>query len=386
MFALSDGAAALTQREELFDDLEVPVDLVDVRVRAEVGAAVLDDVPRAEDAWPLLVRDSDDGVGLPVLQVDVVAGAVLLDEIVLEQERLVLASTDDVVDRIDLLHQHRGLHVFVAVEVRADAVAQVLRLADVEDGVVAVAHDVHTGLGGKVGDRFAGWSAPRLMLSPYLPILEYKARCEKETPTLPVAPSHARVRPRRRAVPVRGLGHLRRRAHDHPRRRRSVAARRAVRTARLRARQRRLSGLQRRAVPPRSRADDRDAAPLRREPTGRRGRLPHRAAGNRSAPRAHPHRPAHRHRRAPHRRPGGPARARSRADARRSRPARSGRASRSSSGSTRWRSPTATRSSRGARARAPIAGSERSSSRSRSTAERSPRASRISSSAPTARG
>jgi hypothetical protein len=78
--------------------------------------------------------DLDVGVALVVLEADVVARAVLLDEVHLQDQRFELGADHDPLDIGDALDELAGLVVVLGagVEVGAQAGAQVDRLADVD--------------------------------------------------------------------------------------------------------------------------------------------------------------------------------------------------------------------------------------------------------------
>ena len=111
-----------------------------------MGRAALD-----ADAGEGLVADDDLGIGLVVLEKDVVAGLMFLDEGVLEDKGLSFGAHDDILDTADLAHQKAGLRAgYVALEVATDAATQVLRLPDVDDR--ALLADVLVAAGG-FGER-----------------------------------------------------------------------------------------------------------------------------------------------------------------------------------------------------------------------------------------
>ena len=109
---------------------------------AVVLAGVLDG---GED---VVLGDGDEGVALVVLEVDVEVGVVLGDEVALEHERLVLGPDHEVVEVADDLH-HEGdlLAVVLERDVLAQAGAEVLGLAHVDDLVVRVLPEVAAGVG-----------------------------------------------------------------------------------------------------------------------------------------------------------------------------------------------------------------------------------------------
>ena len=98
---------------------------------------------REVDAREVLVhRDRDVRIGLVVAQPDVEARLVLLDEVLLGEQRLGLGLDEDeldVVDRVDHLVVPRRHRVG---EVAGDPLADRLRLADVDDLPARVAEQV----------------------------------------------------------------------------------------------------------------------------------------------------------------------------------------------------------------------------------------------------
>ena len=139
--------AAGAQREDLADGVERLAHGRRAVERPEVAAAVLDDAPRDQHARPRsLHRDLDADVALVVLQPDVVARLVLLDQVVLEDQRFLLVRRDQRLEVGEPADQEAHLAALVAAaEVAAHARAQALRLADVDDLPVRVLQQVHAG-------------------------------------------------------------------------------------------------------------------------------------------------------------------------------------------------------------------------------------------------
>ncbi len=115
-------------------------------VGAEVAGPVLADVADDLELGPGAVGvEAQDQVLLVVAKFDVEAGLVPLDEVVLEQHRLLVVGGDDRLDVAEELAQTGDeLACVVAVEVLAYAQTQTPSLAHIDDATLAVAHDVDT--------------------------------------------------------------------------------------------------------------------------------------------------------------------------------------------------------------------------------------------------
>ena len=138
-------AAARAQRQIALDEAQQRAHLADAHVRADIDRAVVHLDARHDDARMLLRRYLYICVALVHLEVDVEERLIELDEPVFEDERLDLrlcAHRRDVAYRLDeLVKPRRGVRV---AEVRRYALAQRLRLADVDNLAVLVAHQIDT--------------------------------------------------------------------------------------------------------------------------------------------------------------------------------------------------------------------------------------------------
>jgi len=121
------------------------------RVRAEVTGPVLPRLAHELEGGEVLPRvEAQAEVGLVVPEDDVVAGPVLLDEGVLEEEGLLLGAGDDEVQVADAGDEERHHRSGVGpLEIVADAVPEVFRLADVDDLPPVVLHEVDAGARGR---------------------------------------------------------------------------------------------------------------------------------------------------------------------------------------------------------------------------------------------
>ena len=148
--------AARTDREAAQEQVERLADRVGVCVRAEVAGALALASPHDHGPRVLLVEGhGEERVALVVAQPHVEPRSVLLDEAVLEHERL------DLVADLDPLDRHRGRHhlgrarvqVARVLEVVGEALAQARGLADVDDAPVLVLELVRPR---RLGDRAGG--------------------------------------------------------------------------------------------------------------------------------------------------------------------------------------------------------------------------------------
>ena len=116
-------------------------------VGAEVARAVRRRAPHDVELGPLVLRVEPDGeVVLVVAKLDVVAGPVGLDEVVLEDESFLLTARDDRLDVPQRLPEQRDEPARVAarvLEIAPHARPQALGFADVDDGPLLVLEEVH---------------------------------------------------------------------------------------------------------------------------------------------------------------------------------------------------------------------------------------------------
>ena len=153
--------------EEFVEHLYGLIDGAHARIRAKVASTVLEHAACRNYARPLLLkRYFDIWIGLVVLEANVEARLVALDERVLEEERLAHRirervvhfrdPVDDLADPVAL--QRPGLTLPVA----AHPAAEALRLADIDDLAAVVLHEVHAGPVGQVLEgRFELWGHAR---------------------------------------------------------------------------------------------------------------------------------------------------------------------------------------------------------------------------------
>ena len=152
------GILAVAQLEELLQVLKRVAHGSRVRIRAEELAR---HAPRAavvgEAREFLGAVQVEIGKALVVAQQDVVARPVLLDEVVLEDQRLGVGVDDRDLAAAHLAHHRRDLRrQLVGAKIARHAALEVLRLADVENLAIRIEHAVHAGPRRKRGDELAG--------------------------------------------------------------------------------------------------------------------------------------------------------------------------------------------------------------------------------------
>ncbi len=135
------GVAATAQRKDLAQHPQRLAHRPRRRERAEIARAVAHQLARDDEPRPAgRVFHLDADIALVVLEADVVARLVLLDQVVLEDERFLLVRGDERLEGRHPVDQEADLRALVAAaEIAADATAQALGLADVDDLVGAVA-------------------------------------------------------------------------------------------------------------------------------------------------------------------------------------------------------------------------------------------------------
>ena len=85
-----------TEGKEAVEQVKGFVDRASAGVGSKVACAISDDLAGREDPWPLILeRHFDVGVGFVILEQNVVARAVLLDQIHLKEQRLKLTLRHD---------------------------------------------------------------------------------------------------------------------------------------------------------------------------------------------------------------------------------------------------------------------------------------------------
>ena len=154
---LEERVLALADTKQLLKLTERATGRPCARERTEVAAApALRSAMEAQAREPVFGGDVDVGKALVVAKQDVVTGAVLLDQIVLEQERFRLRVRRRHFDRVRMGHQRAGLRfeLLGRPEIARDTPLQAACLSDIEDPSEPVEQAIHArivGQGSKEG-------------------------------------------------------------------------------------------------------------------------------------------------------------------------------------------------------------------------------------------
>jgi hypothetical protein len=129
------------------DEMNQPVGEVGREVGAVIGGPILSQAASDEDFGMSVLGELDIGITLIVAKEDIETGLVLLDQVVLKSERLLFVFDEDVIDILGFGDEGTGFGVSEVIdrEVAADAVAEDLGLAHVDDAGVAVLIKIDTG-------------------------------------------------------------------------------------------------------------------------------------------------------------------------------------------------------------------------------------------------
>jgi hypothetical protein len=144
LVAREDRQLAGAVRKQLLQEIERLVHGLRVREGSEVARRAVAERARAQDARKVLAeRDLHVGVGLVVLEADVVARLVLLDEARLEEVGLGDRARDRELDAFRALDHADVADVQAGAEVGTDPVPQDVGLAHIKDAAAAVLEQVN---------------------------------------------------------------------------------------------------------------------------------------------------------------------------------------------------------------------------------------------------
>ena len=99
-------------------------------------------------ARKILTAQDNPGIGLIVLEQNIIARLMCLDQRVFQKQSILLATNDNMADGADLLNEHTNLGGMILIfnEVRRHTLAQRLCLTDIDYLALTVQKLIHTGL------------------------------------------------------------------------------------------------------------------------------------------------------------------------------------------------------------------------------------------------
>ena len=121
--------------------VQKPFDLIGrshIWIGTEIETTILFDLARDDEARIALISNLDEGIGLVVLEHDIVLGLVFLDEVDLKKQGLNIGLSDDKLKIYNLRYQGFGLGIVTPSEIGPHPIAKILGLPHIDDGTVLV--------------------------------------------------------------------------------------------------------------------------------------------------------------------------------------------------------------------------------------------------------
>ena len=109
-----------------------------VWIGAEIEATILFDLARDDETRIALIGNLDEGIGLVVLEHDIVLRLVLLDEVDLKKQGLNIGLSDDKLKIHNLRYQRFRLGIVAPSKIGPHPIAKILGLPHIDDGSVLV--------------------------------------------------------------------------------------------------------------------------------------------------------------------------------------------------------------------------------------------------------
>lgn len=123
------------------DSIQESLDLIGrshIRIGTEIETAIFFDLARDDEARIALIGNLDEGIGLVVLEHDIVLGLVLLDEIDLKKQGLNIGLGDDKFKIHNLRYQRFRLGIVAPSKIGPHPIAEILGLPHIDDGTVLI--------------------------------------------------------------------------------------------------------------------------------------------------------------------------------------------------------------------------------------------------------
>ena len=109
-----------------------------IRIGTEIETAIFFDLARDDKTGITLIGNLDEGIGLIVLEHDIVLGLVLLDEVDLKKQGLNIGLGNDKLKIHNLRYQGFRLSIVASSEIGPHPIAKILGLPHIDDGTVLV--------------------------------------------------------------------------------------------------------------------------------------------------------------------------------------------------------------------------------------------------------
>ena len=109
-----------------------------IRIGTKIEATILFDLARDDETRIALIGNLDEGIGLVVLEHDIVLGLVLLDQVDLKKQGLNIGLGDDKFKIHNLRYQGFRLGIVAPSEIGPHPIAKVLGLPHIDDGTVLI--------------------------------------------------------------------------------------------------------------------------------------------------------------------------------------------------------------------------------------------------------
>ena len=128
----------LAERENPIQESLDLISRAHIWIGTEIKAAILFDLARDNKTGIALIGNLDEGIGLIVLEHDIILGLVLLDEVDLKKQGLNIGLSDDKLKIHNLRYQGFCLGIVTPSEIGPHPIAKILGLPHIDDGSVLV--------------------------------------------------------------------------------------------------------------------------------------------------------------------------------------------------------------------------------------------------------
>ena len=121
--------------------VQKPLDLIGcshIWIGTEIETTILFDLARDDKTRIALIGNLDEGIGLVILEHDIVLGLVLLDEVDLKKQGLNIGLSDDKLKIHNLRYQGFCLGIVASSKIGPHAIAKILSLPHIDDGTVLI--------------------------------------------------------------------------------------------------------------------------------------------------------------------------------------------------------------------------------------------------------